>query len=109
MKTPHAVLDGEVCALDEDGRASFSAMQQGKPGRACLLRVRRARDRRASRWSTFRSSERRERLERLLDRRNRAVRISEPFDDGEALYAAAKEQGFEGIMAKRARLAVPPR
>ena len=24
-----AVLDGEVCALDDDGRPSFSAMQQG--------------------------------------------------------------------------------
>ena len=32
MKTPDCVLDGEVCALDEDGRPSFSAMQQGKPG-----------------------------------------------------------------------------
>ena len=32
LKTPDCVLDGEVCALDEDGRPSFSAMQQGKPG-----------------------------------------------------------------------------
>src|SRR5581483_2510378 len=29
LKTPNAVLDGEVCALDEEGRPSFSAMQQG--------------------------------------------------------------------------------
>src|SRR5919199_2509454 len=28
VKTPHCVLDGEVCALDPDGRATFSAMQQ---------------------------------------------------------------------------------
>ena len=46
--------------------------------------------------------ERRDRLEKLLDRRNRTVRLSEVFDDGEALYEAAKEQGLEGIVAKRA-------
>src|SRR5581483_2890741 len=28
-KSPNAVLDGEVCALDANGRSSFSAMQQG--------------------------------------------------------------------------------
>src|ERR671923_173872 len=32
LKTPGCVVDGEVCALDEQGRSSFSAMQQGKPG-----------------------------------------------------------------------------
>ncbi len=29
LRTPDAVVDGEVVALDADGRASFSAMQQG--------------------------------------------------------------------------------
>ena len=29
MRTPDCVLDGEVCALDEQGRSSFSVMQQG--------------------------------------------------------------------------------
>ena len=33
-KTPNAVLDGEVCALDEEGRPSFSAMQQGNGTRS---------------------------------------------------------------------------
>ena len=32
MKTPDCVVDGEVCALDEEGRPSFSAMQQAKAG-----------------------------------------------------------------------------
>src|SRR5262249_48233547 len=45
--------------------------------------------------------ERRKRLEALLDRRNRTVRLSESFDDGNALYEAAAEQHLEGIMAKR--------
>ena len=47
-------------------------------------------------------SERRRRLEELLDRRNRTVRMSEAFDDGEALLEAVTEQELEGIMAKRA-------
>ena len=46
--------------------------------------------------------ERRARLEELLDRRNQTVRLSETFDDGEALLEAATAQGLEGIMAKRA-------
>ena len=29
VRTPDCVLDGEVCALDEEGRSSFSVMQQG--------------------------------------------------------------------------------
>ena len=46
LKTPDCVVDGEVCALDEDGRPSFSAMQQGKPRDADrLLRLRPARGR----------------------------------------------------------------
>jgi bifunctional non-homologous end joining protein LigD len=45
--------------------------------------------------------ERRERLEKLLDKRNRTVRFSEAFDDGAALLKAADKQGLEGIMAKR--------
>ena len=38
-KTPECVLDGEVCALDEQGRPSFSAMQQGKPGTPIVYEV----------------------------------------------------------------------
>ena len=54
-----------------------------------------------ARCSPARGGERRARLEKLLDRRNRTVRLSEFFDDGVALYRAAKEQGLEGIVAKR--------
>ena len=39
VKTPDCVLDGEVCALDEHGRPSFSAMQQGKPGTPIVYEV----------------------------------------------------------------------
>jgi bifunctional non-homologous end joining protein LigD len=99
LKTPNAVLDGEVCALDANGRPSFSAMQQnsgtlvfyvfdlleadGEPLVDLTLEARQAR------------------LAGLIDRRITSVRLSESFDDGEALYEAAKEQGLEGVMAKR--------
>src|SRR3954452_7704469 len=46
-------------------------------------------------------TERRDRLEQLLDARQRTVQVSGFFDDGEALLQAAKEQGLEGVMAKR--------
>ena len=46
-------------------------------------------------------TERRARLERLLAR-NPVVQLSGSFEDGEALLEAAREQGLEGVMAKRA-------
>jgi bifunctional non-homologous end joining protein LigD len=100
LRTPSCVLDGEVCALDEQGRSSFSLMQQGLgrlvyyvfdvlevDGRPVLDRP---------------LTERRELLEKLLDRRSQSVRLTGEFDDGEALLEAAREQGLEGVMAKRA-------
>jgi bifunctional non-homologous end joining protein LigD len=53
-------------------------------------------------------TERRARLERLLDARNRTVRFSVAFDDGRALIDAARDQGLEGIIAKRADSAYAP-
>jgi bifunctional non-homologous end joining protein LigD len=100
VKTPDCVIDGEVCALDEDGRSSFSAMQQGNgpivyyvfdllelEGRPLLEAP---------------LEERRAELARLLDRRNRTVLLSEAFDDGPGLLAAAGEQRLEGVIAKKA-------
>jgi bifunctional non-homologous end joining protein LigD len=46
-------------------------------------------------------TERQERLAALIDRRSRTVQLSEPFDDGPALYRAAQKQHFEGIMSKK--------
>ncbi|HLM34872.1 MAG TPA: non-homologous end-joining DNA ligase, partial [Gaiellaceae bacterium] len=98
-KSPHAVLDGEICALDEQGRASFSAMQQGSGPLVFyafdLLELD------GEPLVDLPLAERRSRLEQLLDRRNRTVRLSESFDDGVALAEAAEAQGLEGIMAKR--------
>jgi bifunctional non-homologous end joining protein LigD len=100
VKTPDCVLDGEVCALDEDGRSSFSAMQQGTgalvyyvfdvlelEGKSLLDRT---------------LEERRAELGRLLDRRNRTVVLSEAFDDGPSLLEAAAANRLEGVIAKKA-------
>jgi bifunctional non-homologous end joining protein LigD len=102
VKTPACVLDGEVCALDEQGRSSFSAMQQGKPGTPLVYYVFDLLELEGEPLVDLPLLERRKRLERLLDRRNKTVRLSESFDDGEALFEAAKQQNLEGIMAKRA-------
>jgi bifunctional non-homologous end joining protein LigD len=101
-KTPDCVLDGEVCALDEQGRSSFSAMQQGKPGTPIVYFVFDLLELEGEPLVDLPLTERRKRLEKLLDRRNRTVRLSEVFEDGNALLEAAKEQRLEGILAKRA-------
>ena len=99
-RSPDCVLDGEVCALDERGRSSFSVMQQGSGPLVYyafdVLEV----DGRPLLDLPFRG--RRKRLEALLDPRNRTVRLSEVFEDGRALFAAAADQELEGIIAKKA-------
>jgi bifunctional non-homologous end joining protein LigD len=101
LKTPDCVVDGEVCALDEEGRPSFSAMQQAKPGTPIVYYVFDLLEIEGEPIIDLPLEERRERLEKLLDKRNRTVRFSESFDDGDALLAAAEKQRLEGIMAKR--------
>jgi bifunctional non-homologous end joining protein LigD len=101
LKTPDCVVDGEVCALDEDGRPSFSAMQQGKPGTPIVYYVFDVLEVEGEPMIELPLEERRKRLEKLLDKRNRIVKFSESFDDGEALLRAAEKQKLEGIMAKR--------
>jgi bifunctional non-homologous end joining protein LigD len=102
LKTPDCVVDGEVCALDEQGRASFSAMQQGRAGTPLVFYVFDLLEVDGEPIVGLPLTERRKRLEALLDRGSRTVRLSESFDDGEALYVAAEEQGLEGVVAKRA-------
>jgi len=102
VKTPDCVLDGEICALDEQGRSSFSLMQQGKPGTPLVYFVFDLLELEGEPLVDLPLTERRKRLEKLLDRRNKTVRLSEVFEDGDGLYEAAKQQRLEGIMAKRA-------
>jgi bifunctional non-homologous end joining protein LigD len=101
LKTPDAVVDGEVCALDEEGRPSFSAMQQGGAKTPIVYYVFDLLEVEGEPVIDLPLSERRARLQKLLDGRNRCVRFSESFEDGRALLAAAEERRLEGIMGKR--------
>src|SRR3989440_3867889 len=101
LKTPDAVVDGEVCALDENGRPSFSAMQQGGAKTPIVYYIFDLLEVEGEPLIDLPLTERRKRLQKLLDGRNRCVRFSESFDDGRALLKAAKERRLEGIMGKR--------
>jgi bifunctional non-homologous end joining protein LigD len=101
LRTPDCVLDGEVVAVGADGRATFSAMQQGSEGTTYLYVAFDVLEVEGTPLVDLPLSARRDRLAEILDARQRGVQLSESFDDGRALYAAAQAQRFEGIMAKR--------
>ncbi|HVP74891.1 MAG TPA: DNA ligase D [Gaiellaceae bacterium] len=99
VRTPDCVVDGEVCALDAQGRPSFSAMQQGSA--TLVYEVFDLLELDGVPLIDLSLTDRRARLERLLEA-GASVQLSGVFDDGEALLEAARVQGLEGVMAKRA-------
>jgi bifunctional non-homologous end joining protein LigD len=104
VRSSECVVDGEVCALDEQGRPSFSAMQQGKAGTALVYAVFDVLEIDGIPVVDLPLEERRDRLEQLLNTRTKgaeAIQVSAFFDDGEALFHAAEQQGLEGVMAKK--------
>jgi bifunctional non-homologous end joining protein LigD len=102
VNAPDCVLDGEICALDAQGRSSFSALQQAKPGTTYVYYVFDLLELDGEPLLSHPLVQRRDRLERLLDRHNRMVVLSAAFEDGAALLRAARELGLEGVVAKRA-------
>jgi len=108
-----AILDGEVVALDEQGRASFSLMQQrtgfhpgGRRGAtnadvpvlyyAFDLLYLDGYD-----WRKVPLEERKKKLASLLDTGD-AVRYSDHYENqGKALFEMARAKGLEGILAKK--------
>ncbi len=111
-----AILDGEIIALDEQGRSSFSLMQQrtgvGEGGR----RIRRTRDDIPVVYYLFDvlyadgydvmqvDLEKRKQLLAMILRPNDLVRYSDHYiGNGTALFEAAAQNGLEGIIAKRRR------
>ncbi len=99
LRSADAVVDGEISALDEEGRSSFSLLQQGTGTLALVLFDVLEID--GEPLIHLPLSERRERLEGLVDTRKGGIFVSPHFDDGKALLAAAKEQGLEGVVAKK--------
>ena len=113
LRASKAILDGEIVALDEHGRASFSLMQQrtgvGEGGR----KIRISRTDVPLAYYVFDilyvdgySLDRvslvdRKRLLRDLLTPTQLIRISEDFPNGTELYRAAAAQQLEGIVAKK--------
>ena len=109
-----AVLDGEVVALDEQGRPSFSLMQQRtglrsygrrvapKAGISILYYVFDVLYRDGEDLRRLPLDERKARLPKLLRKKDGMVRISDHFvGQGLDLFEAATKAGLEGIVAKR--------
>ncbi len=102
VRTPDCVLDGEVCALDEHGRPSFSKMQQADGETPIVYEVFDVLEVDGVPVLDEPLTERRRRLKGLIEPGNGTIRVSETFEDGKALLAAAQDQRLEGVVAKRA-------
>jgi bifunctional non-homologous end joining protein LigD len=98
VRSPSAVLDGEVCALTPQGRSDFSLLQQGSGVLALVLFDALEID--GEPLVELPLTERRRRLEQLVAPASHVL-VSPVFDDGAALERAAREQGLEGVVAKR--------
>jgi len=114
LRARQAIVDGEICALDERGRPSFSLMQQRtgfEPGHK----------RRGARNAAVNgivyyafdllyldghsllgvNLEQRKQLLQQVLQADSLFRYSEHFSGGIELYRAAEQQQLEGIVAKR--------
>jgi bifunctional non-homologous end joining protein LigD len=100
VKSPNAVVDGEITRIDPSGRTSFSELQQGSGPLVFyafdLLELD------GEPLVDLPLTERKSQLRKLLDERVTSVAFSEDFDDGDALFEVAQAQGLEGVIAKRA-------
>ncbi len=107
-----AVLDGEIVALDETGRSSFSLMQQrtgirgggrrvaAQPGIPVLYYAFDLLYLDGYDLRRVPLEERKSLLQRAVQPGG-ALRFSEHFNEGVSLFDAAKKNGLEGILAKR--------
>jgi bifunctional non-homologous end joining protein LigD len=115
VRARSAVLDGEVVAVDEQGRPSFSLMQQrtgirhGRfraPGRRDVPILYYAFDLIWVDGSDLRRvdlEQRKEALEKLIITGDNLRYSDHQLGRGTALYEVARQQGLEGIVAKRRR------
>ena len=101
LKTPDAVVDGEVCALDEEGRPSFSAMQQGGAKTPIVYYVFDLLEVEGEPVIDLPLSERRARLRSCSTAGTAAFASPSRSTTADALLDAAEERRLEGIMGKR--------
>jgi bifunctional non-homologous end joining protein LigD len=99
LKLPEAVLDGEIVALDEEGRPRFQLLQQGGHEKLYIFDILWLEGRDLRKLTYL---ERRELLERALRRTPNGISISERLHEGgQAALAHARAAGLEGIIAKK--------
>ncbi len=113
LKASTAVLDGEICALDAQGRSSFSLMQQRTGFEPSKLRRRKRGDVEIvyyifdllylDGFSLFRVSlETRKQLLTSILTASHLIRYSDHIDEkGLSLFKVAADQGLEGMVAKK--------
>jgi bifunctional non-homologous end joining protein LigD len=113
VKAERAILDGEIVALDDEGRPSFSLMQQrtgfqtGKrrlPGRAGVPTIYYAFDLLYLNGFDLRrvALERRKQLLQERIEGGELIHFSDHYaEKGLDLFEAAKQRGLEGIVAKK--------
>jgi bifunctional non-homologous end joining protein LigD len=113
VKAKTAILDGEVVALDAEGKASFSLMQQRTGFRPGGRRATAKADvpvlyyafdllyLDGNDWRRVPLEERKRKLASLLVTDD-GVRFSDHYEEqGKALFEIAQQKGLEGIVAKR--------
>src|SRR6185295_7891084 len=109
IRAKEAIIDGEVCVLDERGRADFQALQalveHGKPARLSFLVF----DLLWLDGDDLRKLPllaRKAKLAKIVPKRNAVVQYVDHFapraeGDGVAFFVNACESGLEGTIAKR--------
>ncbi|HEY8900861.1 MAG TPA: non-homologous end-joining DNA ligase [Chthoniobacterales bacterium] len=105
LKVKDAIIDGEIVALDEEGRSSFQLLQQFEMGRDKpplyyyvfdLLRLN------GKDLSRLPVEKRKAALESILPKRSGVIRYSATLeDDAVALLEHARQLGLEGLIGKR--------
>jgi bifunctional non-homologous end joining protein LigD len=93
------VVDGEIVALDPQGRPSRPLLRRGEG--TLVYYVFDLLDLEGTLLIGRPLSERRALLEQLLDPIETTIRLSDAFDDGGELLRLAREQDLQGIVAKR--------
>jgi bifunctional non-homologous end joining protein LigD len=106
VRVKDAVIDGEVCVLDEKGRSDFEKLQalvdEGKPARLSFL----AFDLLWLNGEDLRGLpllKRKAKLQRIIPKRSAAIQYVDHFaGDSTKFFIGVCEGGLEGIVSKRA-------
>jgi bifunctional non-homologous end joining protein LigD len=104
LTTGSALIDGEVCALDENGRTSFSALKDAlSAGGPLVYFAFDLLEQDGEDLTRLPLIERKARLQKLLQKlgKDSPIRFSEhTIGNGEAVFNAACAAGLEGVIAK---------